>query len=74
MSLYLLTVWLLHFRRKAPGALRNYAVPVTVALVLASSATPEPVLVTGVLLAALVAVGVGRDWAFLPADDPGTRP
>jgi low temperature requirement protein LtrA len=55
---YLLTVWALHVRYKPPSLLRNYAVPVTAAMILASSATPQPALITGGLLAALVAISV----------------
>jgi low temperature requirement protein LtrA len=55
---YLLTVWGLHVRYKPSSWMRNYAVPITVALVLISSFTPEPVLITGGLMAALVAINI----------------
>ncbi|MGH9280241.1 MAG: low temperature requirement protein A [Acidimicrobiales bacterium] len=51
---YLLAVWALNFRMKRPGPLRIYAVPVTVVLVLAASAGPQPALAIGLILAALV--------------------
>jgi len=52
--LYLLTVWVLHFRFKQRGPLRSYACPLTAAVVLATSWTGEPVLLTGLALGALV--------------------
>jgi hypothetical protein len=55
---YLLTVWALHVRYKPPSLLRNYAVPITAALILASAGTPQPALITGGLLAALVVINV----------------
>jgi low temperature requirement protein LtrA len=55
---YLLAVWALHARDKQPGPLRSFAVPVSATLVLASTLTPEPVLVTGIVMAGLVAVAV----------------
>jgi hypothetical protein len=55
---FLLATWALHFRSKRPSALRNYGVPVATAVIVASSATPEPVLATGVILAALVVFSV----------------
>ncbi len=63
VAVYVTAVWALHFRHKQPGWHRAVAVPVTVVLVVASAATPEPVLVTGVLLAGLVAVGVAANRA-----------
>ena len=62
VSVYLLSVWVLHVRHKDPGFLRYGAVPVTVAVILASSATTESVLLTGCALAVLVSASVaGRD-------------
>ena len=58
VSAYLLAVWVLYFRDTRPCVLRNYGTPVATVLILASSATPEPVLATGVILAVLVAVNV----------------
>jgi low temperature requirement protein LtrA len=55
VAIYLLAVWALHAPYKAPSRLRNFGVPVTAAIILACSATPEPVLATGLTLAALVA-------------------
>ena len=58
VAAYLLTVWGLHVRHKPRSWMRNYAVPITVALILASSFTSEAVLTTGGLLAALVTINV----------------
>ena len=63
VALYLLTVWALHVRYKPPGWHRRIAVPVAVVLILAASATPEPVLVTGVVLVGLVGVSVAANRA-----------
>jgi low temperature requirement protein LtrA len=57
VALYLLSVWLIHFRQKPASALHHYAVPIVAALMLGSSFTPQPVLVSGLLLALLVALG-----------------
>ncbi|MGO9874675.1 MAG: low temperature requirement protein A [Acidimicrobiia bacterium] len=57
-AVFLLAVWALHARYKHTGRVRTFAVPVTAALVLVSSVTPQPVLATGVVLAALVVVDV----------------
>jgi low temperature requirement protein LtrA len=59
--LYLLVTWLLHRPYKAPSAVNRYGVPVTGALVLASALTPEPVLISGVVVAALVVIAVAFD-------------
>jgi len=58
VALYLLVVWLLHAPYKAPGLLRSFVVPVAVGLILAASATPEPVLATGLLLVVVVAISI----------------
>jgi low temperature requirement protein LtrA len=56
VAAYLVTVWILHARYKPSSVMRNYAVPVTAVLILLSSFSPEPVLITGGLVAALVLV------------------
>jgi low temperature requirement protein LtrA len=58
VSVFLLTVWMLYWRAKRPGPFRAFACPVTVAVVLATSWTSEPVLLTGLALATLVAVSL----------------
>ena len=58
VSVYLVAVWALHRGHKRPGPWNDWAVPVTTALVLAATLTPEPVLLTGVILGVLVAVNV----------------
>jgi low temperature requirement protein LtrA len=58
VALFLLTVWMLHWRDKPPGPFRTLSCPITVAIVLASSWTPEPVLVSGLAVAGLVAASL----------------
>ena len=58
VALFVLSVWLLHARYKEATFVRDYAPPVAIALVLASTLTSEPVLVTGVVLAGLVGLNV----------------
>ena len=58
VTVFLLAVWALHYATKNPGPMRTYAVPTGAALILASSFTPQPVLSTGLVLAALVAAAV----------------
>jgi low temperature requirement protein LtrA len=70
VTIYLVAVWAIHYTTKAPGPMRTYAVPIAAVLILASSFTPEPVLVTGLLLASLVAAAVIAR-CFQPA--PGQR-
>ncbi len=58
IAVYMVAVWALHYREKPPGPLRT-AVPLAGAtVVVASSVTPEPVLVSGVVLAGVVALSV----------------
>jgi hypothetical protein len=52
--------------------MKTYAVPVGVALILASSFTPEPVLGTGVILAGLITAAVIAR-CFEPAEPVPTR-
>jgi low temperature requirement protein LtrA len=58
VTVFLLAVWTLHYATKTPGPMRTYAVPAGVVLILASSFTPQPVLSTGLVLAALVAAAL----------------
>lgn len=58
VCIFLLSVWAVHYRYKRATWVRGWAVPTAVVLILASSATVEPVLLTGLLMAALVAVNV----------------
>src|ERR687893_650655 len=60
VAVFLVTVWALHWRFKAPGPLRTIGCPLTTAAVLAASWTGEPVLLSGLALAALVAVSLLR--------------
>jgi low temperature requirement protein LtrA len=58
VAVFVLAVWVLHSRAKAPGPMRTYVPPVAAALVVLTSFTPEPVLATGLLLVAVVALGI----------------
>jgi low temperature requirement protein LtrA len=58
VTVYVLAVWALHYRHKRPGWPRTYAVPVTAIVVLGSSASPDPILVVGIILAVLVGLSV----------------
>jgi low temperature requirement protein LtrA len=69
VTIFIAAVWVLHFRYKVPGPMRSFAVPVTGVLILGSSLTPEPVLATGVLVAALVGASVIAR-CFDPAPEP----
>jgi low temperature requirement protein LtrA len=64
---YLLTVWMLHWRFKEEGPFRAFACPVTSAAVVATSWTGEPVLLSGLALAGLVATSLVVNRA---ADEP----
>jgi low temperature requirement protein LtrA len=63
VALYLVMVWALHRRHKVENIAHDATVLAGIAAVLVSSLTPEPVLVTGLLLVALVAISVNRRWA-----------
>jgi low temperature requirement protein LtrA len=65
VAVYLVVVWALHVRDKPPGPFRLLGGPVSAVLVLLASFTPEPVVVTGLVLAALVALTV----VLHPAED-----
>ncbi len=73
VAVYLVTVWALHVRSKRPGWHRRFAVPVAVVLILGASATPEPVLVTGLLLATLVALSVAINRPQPAGHRPASR-
>lgn len=67
VTVYLLAVWTLHYATKTQGPMRTYAVPVAAVLILASSFTPQPVLGTGLVMAALIGAAVIAR-CFEPAD------
>jgi hypothetical protein len=48
----------MHSPFKPSTVVRNYVPPVGIAAILLASLSPEPVLVTGLILAALVTVGL----------------
>ena len=63
VSVFLLSVWALHARYKPPSWVRNYAVPITVVLILLTSFTSEPVFLTGLIMVGVVAVNVANNSA-----------
>jgi low temperature requirement protein LtrA len=69
-SIYLLAVWILHLPLKRSTWVRNYSVPVGVLVILAASWSPRPVLVTGVVVAVLVAIGQVTRTSLLRPLDP----
>ena len=56
VSVYLLSVWMLHVRFKEPGVVRAGAVPIAIAAILGSSVFDESVLLTGCLMVVLIVV------------------
>jgi low temperature requirement protein LtrA len=56
VALFLLAVWALQLRPHHLGRWPSAVVPAAAALVLAATLSPEPVLVTGLLVAAMIAV------------------
>jgi asparagine N-glycosylation enzyme membrane subunit Stt3 len=69
VALYLVTVWVLHWRDKSPGRFRAFACPVAATAIVASSWTGEPVLLSGLALAALVAVSLAVHRADADAEE-----
>jgi low temperature requirement protein LtrA len=67
IAVYVLSVWVLHRAHKDPGWHRTWAAPVTAALVLASTWSPEPVLLSGLVLAGLVAAATTATSRPAPA-------
>jgi hypothetical protein len=58
VALFLISVWALQVRPHHLGRWHAALVPTAAVLVLVATLTPEPVLVTGLLVAALVAASV----------------
>ena len=71
VSVYLLSVWLLHVRFKAPGFARAGAVPLAVVAILGASLLDEPVLITGCLMLALIVVASVSRVGPVSSHDPG---
>lgn len=57
VTIYLLAVWLIHRPHKSAGS-HQYTTPIAAVLILAATFTPEPVLITGVILSTLLAVAL----------------
>jgi low temperature requirement protein LtrA len=58
VALYLSAVWALHAPYKPPSLLRNFGAPAAVIVVLSCSATPQPVLATGIVLSLLLVLTI----------------
>jgi low temperature requirement protein LtrA len=58
VAVFLLAVWALQVRPHHLGQWHTTLVPATAVLVLASTPTPEPILVTGLLVAAMIGVSL----------------
>jgi hypothetical protein len=58
VAVFLLAVWALQLRPHHLGQWHTALVPATAVLVLASTLTPEPILVTGLLVAAMIGVSL----------------
>jgi low temperature requirement protein LtrA len=58
VAVFVLTVWLLHQRPHHTGIAHQVLPPAAAALVLAATVTPQPALLTGLVLVALVALSV----------------
>jgi low temperature requirement protein LtrA len=58
VACYLLAVWVLHAPFKPPTVLRNFGPPVGIVAILLSALSPQPVLLTGLILAVLVVLRV----------------
>jgi low temperature requirement protein LtrA len=70
VSVYLLSVWLLHVRYKEAGFARS-AVPLAIALILMASFFPESVVITGVVMVLLIVVSItSRAGPELSEQDP----
>jgi low temperature requirement protein LtrA len=69
IAIYLVAVWLVHRRYKPPGKWKTFAAPVTAALIVASSALPQPVFAAGVIMAMLVAA---TTFVYRRMDEPAT--
>jgi hypothetical protein len=58
VTLFLVAVWALQVRPHHQGRWHSALVPATAVLVLASTLTAEPVLLTGLLVAAMIAASL----------------
>jgi low temperature requirement protein LtrA len=58
VAVYVLAVWALHARYKPRSAMRNFAVPVAVLLIITSSFTGQPTLSAGIVMTVLVCAAV----------------
>jgi low temperature requirement protein LtrA len=74
VAVYVGAVWALHYRHKARTWLRAWGAPAAIVLVVLATWTPEPVLATGLVLAALVAAAVATNSIRPPSGASGEAP
>ena len=60
VAIYVLTAWVLLVLPHRLGVSRTAVYPATAGVVLLATFTPQPVLITGLVLCALVAVSIAR--------------
>jgi low temperature requirement protein LtrA len=63
VAVYLVALWLLHLRPHSVRGLHRYVTPIAAALILAATFAPAAVLVTGLIMAGLVAYKAGHPYA-----------
>ncbi len=68
VAVFVLCMWVLHGKFRHLDALSGWAFPVVAAMILAGSWTGEPVLLTGLLLAATVCLSIAAGWSSTVAD------
>ena len=65
VAIYIVVVWLIHRRYKQSRA-HQYTTPLGAALILGSTFTPQPVLLTGVIVTAMLAFALARPASQVP--------
>ena len=63
VAVFLLCMWVLHGKVRRLHEVRGWALPVAALIVLAASWTPQPQLLCGATVAALIGVSVAAGWA-----------
>ena len=71
VAVFLMCMWLLHGKYRHLGQPKGWVFPAAAVIVLATSWAPQPQLLTGLTVAACVAVSVVAGWSssFGPTDD-----
>ena len=68
-AVFLLCMWVLHGKVRHLGEVRGWAMPVAAFAIIGVSWTAQPVLLTGLVLAALVGVSIAAGWSSTASDD-----